>query len=80
MPKREDSKPPENYRLTIFKINGHDTFRAVLGAGEGSFEKQVKNPGGGINLTEGSKREYVIDRITGELREVKLVDTYVVPR
>lgn len=50
------------YYVTVFKIEGHSTFRAVLSMGEDDFKKQVLNA---TKVTE--LKTYRIDKVTGDI-------------
>lgn len=57
------------YYLTLFRIEGHQTYRSHLGGTENSHQQSVVGAGNHPKVTE--KKVFVIDRITGEVKELK---------
>ena len=55
------------YYLTLFKIEGHKTWRLFIGNDSGSFDRMwtTNNEGKKPKITE--KRIYRIDRFSGEI-------------
>lgn len=53
------------YFLTLFKIEGHQTFRASLKSDADGFDREVKNTVNYPKITE--KKIIKIDRITGNI-------------
>lgn len=59
-----------SYYLTLFKLEGHQTWRAALKSHPTSFDKEVKNwPKTSPKVTE--KQTLRIDRITGLFADSK---------
>lgn len=55
------------YFLTLFKIEGHQTWRAFLGGKESSFDDQVQ-----ASMPKITERKVLyINRITGVISELK---------
>ena len=57
------------YYLTVFKIEGHETWRGHLGGSVGAFGVQLKN-NDGKHPKVTAKKVYRIDRINGALEEL----------
>ncbi len=55
------------YYLTVFKIEGHETWRASMGGYAGAFSESLKT---GNHPKVTAKKLYRIDRITGALEEL----------
>lgn len=59
-------KQDHSYYLTLFKIEGHSTYRASLKANKKGFEQESANwPGKPTDV-----RQYRIDRVTGEISPI----------
>lgn len=66
--KEDTSSKDLGYYVTLFKIEGHSTFRAHLHSDAGGFDREWSQGGTRPKITE--KRVYRIDRITGEWKIV----------
>lgn len=54
------------YYLTLYKLEGHETWRVVLGRDKDYFEqKEIKNWGPNVKITE--KNVIRIDRLSGTI-------------
>ncbi len=60
------------YYLTMFKIEGHDTWRVSVGGDTSAFKRSLieVHPGGGKAPKVTAKKLFRIDRITGALEEL----------
>lgn len=73
--KKESKKEDKNkgrelaYYLTIFKLEGHTTWRANLAGHKNSFHDQVENPIGQAKPKITEKQTIRFDRITGTFSE-----------
>lgn len=70
MDKKKHDKPKDlAYYFTMFKIEGHETWRAHLGSDKGAFDRQWVNDQQGAatrpKITQ--RRDFRIDRITGSI-------------
>lgn len=71
MPKREH-KTPLRYYLTLFKIEGHDTWRASLSQHENGFQDSI------AALTKVTEKRVVrTDRITGTLSIPEIEEDFI---
>lgn len=59
------------YYLTLYKIEGHQTWRASLSQKKDGFELQIKNQNAGKFPKVTEKMVMRIDRLTGGFSEVK---------
>lgn len=55
------------YYLTVFKIEGHTTYRALLHSDTGGFAREWEHDG--KHPAPLDKKIYRFDRITGEIKE-----------
>lgn len=71
MPKKSEKNSKElAYYITLFRLEGHQTWRAHVGGFEGAFaQEQVKWGGKGPKVTE--TKVLRVDRITGTVLEEK---------
>lgn len=60
-------RPEAKYFLTLFKVEGHSTWRMHAAAHRVAFEKEKALTKNGKFPTVTEERRYAIDRITGEL-------------
>lgn len=60
------------YYMTMFKIEGHETWRINVGGTPESFRKSILTafPGGGKIPKITAKKIYRVDRMTGEIEEL----------
>mgnify|MGYP001564470505 CR=1 FL=1 len=56
------------YYLTLFKIEGHSTWRSHLASARGKFERERSSWTHPPKITD--KKVYRIDRVTGEIEIV----------
>ena len=70
--KEQRHLPPDHaYYLTLFKIEGHDTWRTHLSGHKDGFEKScVKSCVGSIHPKVTEKKVIRIDRITGNIKDL----------
>lgn len=66
MEKEEKTLKNPFYFLTLFKIEGHSTWRQHVGKSESSFMKQMENSEGKPPVITEAK-VIKIDRLTGEI-------------
>lgn len=66
--KKQNQKADLNYYLTLFKLEGHTTWRAHLGGHPEAFEKQVDNDN--WPKITGTKT-FVVDRVKGTINLLK---------
>lgn len=64
MEKNQKPKREMKYFLTVFKIEGHQTWRASLSSDKNGFKDTVEEH---AKVTE--KKTIIVDRITGEFKE-----------
>ena len=58
------------YYLTLYKIEGHTTWRAQLSHEKNGFDNQIKSQKEGRHPKITARRNVRIDRITGEVTKV----------
>lgn len=58
-----------NYYLTLFKIKGHETWRANLSGGKNDFDRDWNSTKGGKRPEVTDKKIFTINCVTGEIQE-----------
>lgn len=69
IPKQRDLNKDLSYYLTLFTLEGHQTWRAHLTGRKDGFEIEMKNWKPDVKLKE--RQTIRIDRLTGGFSEVK---------